>query len=316
MDQLLGWLTGIVALALPGFGTPPPPSWIGYVEADYVYVAAATPGLVTSVAVQEGDMVKAGQLLFAQRQEQQWALLRAAEARVAAAEANAANLATGSRTAETEVIRASLERAEADWDLAQVSLTRAEKLAAEGLTPQARLDQDRAALQSAAAQVNQLKAELRVAELPARGPLQLQARANLQVARAEADKARSDLGERSVAAPAAGRIERLYFAPGEMAVAGVPVVALLPPEALRVKFYVPAAERPLLALGETVSVSCDGCAAGLTATLRRFASQPQFTPPIIYSREERNRLSFLVEAVLEPGTGLMPGQPVTVTRAP
>jgi HlyD family secretion protein len=91
-------------------------------------------------------------------------------------------------------------------------------------------------------------------------------------------------------------------------------VALLPADALKVKFYVGEAERATLALGDTVGVSCDGCAEALTAQLSFFASDPQFTPPIIYSRDERMRLTFLAEATLESGAGLLPGQPVTVER--
>jgi HlyD family secretion protein len=215
-----------------------------------------------------------------------------------------------------QVIRASLGKAEADLQLAEATLARSEKLAERGLAPAAKVEQDRAALASAKAQVAQLQAQLAVAELPARDPLQLAAEASLLAAQADADKARSDLADRTVTAPVAGRVERVYFGPGEMAMAGVPVLALLPADALKVKFYVAESDRPSFELGEEVGVSCDGCGDGLTARLSFFASDPQFTPPIIYSREERMRLSFLVEAVLDETGGLRPGQPVTIRRLP
>lgn len=312
MEQLLSWLTGLIAIVIPGFGVAPGPVWNGYVEADYVYVAAAAPGIIETIAVREGDTVAAGDLLFALRQDQQRALLRGAQARVAVAAANAQNLSTGSRIEEVEVIRASLGKAEADLAFARTTLGRSEKLAAEGLTPEAKVEQDRAMLASAQAQVAQLKAQLAVAELPARDPLQLAAEASLGAAEADADRARSDLADRTVTAPLSGRVERLYFRSGEMATAGVPVISLLPEGALKLKFYVAEAERPLFELGEKVRVSCDGCAEGLTATLSWFASDPQYTPPVIYSRDERTRLSFLAEATLHEGSLLPPGQPVTV----
>ena len=109
-------------------------------------------------------------------------------------------------------------------------------------------------------------------------------------------------------------IERLYFDAGEMSAAGTPVLSLLPAGALKVKFYLPEPARQGFALGDSVAVSCDGCPAGLTATLSYMASDPQFTPPVIYSRDERQRLSFLAEATLDPGTMLHPGQPVTLAR--
>jgi HlyD family secretion protein len=311
VEQFLNWFMGLAVALLPGLEAQPP-SWNGYVEADYVYIAAPVPGVLDEVAVREGDMVAAGDLLFVVESAGQRATVRVAEARVAAAAANAENLATGSREAEIEVIRASLAKAQADLELAQATLARSEQLTAEGVAPKARLDQDRAAQRSALAQVRQLEAELLVAELPARGPLQLQAEANVLAAEAEAEKARADLDERSVTALAAGRVERVYFVPGEMAAAGTPVVALLPPRALKVRFFVSEADRPRFVLGDSVAVSCDGCPEGLTASLSFFAAEPQFTPPVIYSREERSRLSFLAEAILDEGAVLPPGQPVTV----
>lgn len=314
MNDVIAWITGVIAVVVPGFGTTPAPSWNGYVEADYTYVSANSPGVIETIAVEAGDVVTPGQLLFVLKQDQQVALLRAAEARMAAAEANATNLETGSREEEVEVIRATLDKAAADLVLAETTFARSEKLAAGGLAPEANVDRDRATLRSAEAQVKQLKAQLRVAELPARDPLQLQAEANLLAAHADADKARSDLADRTVLAQTGGRVERLYFAAGEMATAGTPVLAVLPTHALKIKFYVGEAERPQFALGDVVAVSCDGCPDGLTATLSYFSSDPQFTPPVIYSRDERQRLSFLVEATLAADSDLLPGQPVTVRR--
>lgn len=261
-------------------------------------------------------MVKQGEVLFTLSLDQQRALLAAADARVAAAEANLANLTTGGRADEIEVTRASLQKGQADLSLARETAERSGKLLTEGLIPRSRYDQDRATLASAEAAVKQLQAQLKVAELPARDAQQWQAEANLVAARADAEKARADLADRTILAPADGRVDRLYFVAGEMAAAGVPIVALLPADALKVKLYLGEADRSSFALGQEVKVTCDGCAEGLSATLSYFASEPQFTPPVIYSRDERQRLSFLAEATLAPGSELLPGQPVTVARLP
>ncbi len=316
MNEFFAWLTGLVAIVIPGFGTAPAPNWNGYVEADYTYVAAATPGTIAVLGVREGDVVARGQVLFTLSEAQYRAALAASEARVAAAEAALLNLTTGGREDEIDVIRATLAKAQADLSYARETSARTGKLFADGLTPQSKYDQDRATLASAEANVRQLQAQLKVAELPARDAQRAQAEANLAAAKADAQKAAADLADRTVVAPQDGRVERLYFSAGEMAGAGTPVVSLLPAQALKVEFYVPEAERPVLALGQVVGVTCDGCAAGLSARLSYFASDPQFTPPVIYSREERQRLSFLVEAVLEPGAHLLPGQPVSIERQP
>ncbi|HQZ11730.1 MAG TPA: HlyD family efflux transporter periplasmic adaptor subunit [Devosia sp.] len=314
MSTFLAWLTGLVGLVIPGFGGTAVPSWNGYVEASYTYVAAASPGTIASLKVTEGDEVAAGTVLFTLSDGQYRAAAAAAEARVSAAEAALDNLRTGGREDEIDVIRATLSKAQADLSLARETSARTGKLFAEGLAAQSKYDQDRATLASAEANVRQLQAQLRVAELPARDAQVLQAEANLTAAKADADRARADLDDRTVTAPVAGRVERLFFAAGEMAGAGTPVVSLLPADALKVRFYVPEAERPSLALGDTVAVSCDGCPEGLTARLSYFASDPQFTPPVIYSREERQRLTFVVEGVLDKGSELLPGQPVSIER--
>lgn len=314
MNEFFAWVTGLIAVVIPGFGTSEPPQWNGYVEADYVYVGALSPGAITELDVREGQVVAAGDMLFALEDRQQQAALDAAEAQVDVARANADNLATGSRSAEIDVIRANLAKAEADFDLAQSQSERSDQLLAQGLTPQAQADQARATLRSAEAQVAQLQAQLRVAELPARDPQRIAAEASLAVAEANAERARDDLADRISTAPEAGRIERIFFTEGEIVGAGAPVLSLLPEGALKIRFYVPEAERATMAVGDAVSVTCDGCAADVTATISFMASDPQFTPPVIYSRDERHRLTFLVEAKLGADASLAPGQPVGVLK--
>ncbi len=312
MNEFFAWVISIIGVVLPGFGAATVPSWNGYVEADYVYVAAQTPGTIDDLAVHEGQVVKAGDLLFALSATQQQALAAAAAAQVNVAEANVANLETGGRTDEVAVIRASLDKAKADLSLANANFARSEKLFSQGLIPMSKLDQDRTMLASAQAQVSQLEAQLRVTELPARDAQQLAAEANLAAARANAEKANADLADRRIVAPKDGRIDQVYFVKGELAAAGVPVVSLLPQDALKVKFYLSETDRSAVKLGETLAVSCDGCADGITATVTHFASDPQFTPPVIYSQDERNRLVFLVEATLDAANAVHPGQPVTI----
>lgn len=314
MDHVLAWLTGLLAI-IPGVGHEAPASWNGYAEIDYVYASTATAGRIETIAVREGDRVAAGDVLFVLETSQQQAQYDAALARADAAQASLDNLQTGSRSEEIDVIRASLMKAEADLSLAQQNLKRSEELFAQELIPAAQLDQARASAQAAAAAVEQLKAQLKVAELPARDAQQIAAEATLAAATADAASAKAMLDNRTIRAPEAGRVERLFFSAGEVAGAGVPVVSLAGSGALKVKFYVGEADRQGLALGEHVTVSCDGCAEGLTATIDHFASDPQFTPPIIYSRDERNRLVFLTEAVMDEENGVLPGQPVSIGRS-
>jgi HlyD family secretion protein len=311
MNEFLAGMLATVMSILPG-GASDETGYAGYLEADYVYAAPVSAGRIASIAVTEGQAIAAGDLLFTLDGAQQEALLTAAEARVAAARATLENLETGSRAEEVEVIRANLSKAQADLALAQSNLTRSEKLLEAGTVASVRVEQDRAALASAQAQVAQLTAQVNVAELPARDAQQVAAEANLAAAEADAGRAVLDLEDRQNRAPVGGTVDRLFYAMGEIATAGAPVVAILPAGALKAEFFVPEADRAALALGQVVHVTCDNCAP-MTATVTRLASQPQTTPPVIYSREERGRLVYLVEAQLDmPGT-LRPGQPVTVT---
>jgi HlyD family secretion protein len=304
---------GGLFVAILAFFTPnaDPTGFTGYIEANYVYVAPVSAGRITTIAVIEGQTVAEGDLLVRLDQSQQSALLAAAEARVAAARATLENLETGSRSEELDVIRASLSKAEADLALAKTNLTRSQQLEKGGTVSAAKVEVDSNAVASAEAQVNQLKAQLAVAELPARSGQQVAAEANLSAAEADAEGARLDFSERQVYAPAAGIIEKLYFSAGEVAAVGTPIASILPAGALEARFFVPETARSGLTVGQAVTVTCDGCAR-MSATIVHVASEAQTTPPVIYSTEERSRLVYLVQARLGDDAKLQPGQPVTV----
>lgn len=316
LDTILAWITATLTAIIPGYGVDQAPHYNGYVEADYVYVAPSVTGRLRNLTIKEGTEVVAGQFLFDMDATKQRAALRAANARVDQAEANLRNLETGSREAEVEVVRASLSEARAARNLAQTTLERSENLFKREIVTQAKVDADRAALEQANAHVAQLEAQLQVAELPARDEQVIAARAALDAARAEAAQAAALLDDLRVTAPEQGTIDKVYFDAGEVAAAGTPVISILPPDALKVYFYLPEAERPDFSIGESLALSCDGCAEGMTATITRMASEPQYTPPIIYSRDQRTRLVYRAEARLPNGTGLLPGQPVTLDPRP
>jgi HlyD family secretion protein len=136
-----------------------------------------------------------------------------------------------------------------------------------------------------------------------------QARAALRETEIGLDKLR-------IAAPAAGTVEQIYFRAGEVVSAGQPVVALLPPERLKVRFFVPETQLAAARVGRTVSVVCDGCPGDLKARISFVARNAEFTPPVILSREERSRLVFMVEAQpMGAAVRLSAGQPVEVAFA-
>jgi HlyD family secretion protein len=134
----------------------------------------------------------------------------------------------------------------------------------------------------------------------------------LRTAEARLNSARTRLDRRRVVSPVAGSVQEIYFRVGEMVQAGRPIVSLQPPENVRVRFFVPQTVLPQVHIGDRISVSCDGCAKGLMARVNFISAQAEFTPPVIYSQEERARLVFRIEALPEEPQNVRVGQPVSV----
>ncbi len=137
----------------------------------------------------------------------------------------------------------------------------------------------------------------------------------LRDAQARLNSAQTRLARRSVFSPVNGTVQEVYYRHGEMVPAGRPVLALLPPGNIKVRFFVPESALPHIAYGDTVKIACDGCVNGLTARVSFIAKQSEYTPPVIYSREERARLVFLIEALPDKPGALRVGQPVDVMLA-
>ncbi|HEV3409842.1 MAG TPA: HlyD family efflux transporter periplasmic adaptor subunit, partial [Chthoniobacterales bacterium] len=141
------------------------------------------------------------------------------------------------------------------------------------------------------------------------------AEAALRSAQARLNSAQTRLARRKAFSPAAGTIQQIYFRVGEIVPAGRPVIALLPPGNMKVRFFAPETMLPKLALDDTINIQCDGCPDGLTARISFIARKAEYTPPVIYSTEERHKLVFMVEALPQQPERLRVGQPVTVTLA-
>lgn len=291
--------------------------WSGYAEGDYVYVAAPLAGRLDTLAVQAGQRVARGALLFALDDEAERAAREEARLRVESARAQAANTETGRRREEIAVTQAQLAQARTQAALAARELARQQGLVAQGFVSAARLDDAQAALDQSRARVAELEAALSVARLPARRDEQRAALAQAEAASQALRGSDWRAAQKQQHAPLDAQVADTYFRAGEYVPAGQPVLALLPPGAIKARFFVPEAEIATLAAGQTVQLSCDGCGAPIPARIRRIATRAEYTPPVIYSNAQRARLVFMVEAWPEPkdAARLRPGQPLDVTRA-
>ncbi|MEP7303249.1 MAG: HlyD family efflux transporter periplasmic adaptor subunit [Caldimonas sp.] len=311
-------LFAVAALASLAACSPPADSgWSGYAEGEYVYVASPIAGALTQLAVQRGDDVKRGATLFVLDAVAERAAREEAAARAIGAGAQAADLQKGKREQEVAVVQAQLAQAQAQAIQARNELARQEGLVAQGFVSASHLDDVRAAARLAQARVAELGAQLRVARLPARSDEREAAAARTAAARFALEQARWREQQKVQAAPADARVAETYFRPGEWVGAGQPVVSLLPPGAVKARFFVPEGELGAIAVGQAVRVRCDGCAAEVPARISFIATQAEYTPPVIYSNSQRAKLVFMVEARADAAGAarLRPGQPVEVHRA-
>lgn len=267
----------VCTFALAACAGAEPDAMQGYGEADYIYISSQEPGVVSELLVREGDVVEEGAPLFRLDRDRLGYGAQSALAQQSAA-------AHAVRTAQAEA------------DLAERNYARGVELSEQGFYPRARLDSDRAARDAANARL-------------------AQARREANALGAQTQLARVRLNDLDAAAPVAGSIERIYHRRGEVVAAGAPILALLPPENMNVRFFAPQAMLSRLPVGARVLVSCDGCAQPVEAIVRYVAQEPQFTPPVIYSLDEREKLVFLVEARVSAGGVIRPGMPVDVRIA-
>ncbi|MGH8689122.1 MAG: HlyD family secretion protein [Burkholderiales bacterium] len=307
-------LIAISAAALAACSGGGPSGYQGYVEGDYVNVAAPVGGRLQHLLVQRGQTVAAGAPLYELESDLEAAAKQQADAQLGAAEAELADLKLGRRLPEREVTQAQLAQAKAAEDQASQQLARDEAQYKAGGIAQAQLEASRADAAIRAARVRELSSQLQVSRLPAREDRIKAQLAQVEAARAAASQAAWRLDQkRGVAAQAALVADTLYRE-GEWVPAGSPVVRLLPPGNVKLRFYVSEPEAGSLRLGRKVVAHCDGCGADFTATVSYVSDQPEFTPPVIYSNESRAKLVFLVEArpAPEDAARLHPGQPLTV----
>ena len=288
-----------------------------YAEGEFVRVAAPFAGTLQELKVRRGVQVKAGEPLFVLEQANEAAGRREAEERVRNAEAQLADLKKSKRPSEIDAVREQLAQARASLKLSTVNLARQEQLAQSNFVSKSVVDEARAAIDRDRGRVGELEAHLKTAQLAAREDEVRAAEYNAAAARAALAQADWRLAQKSVNAPLAGLVNDTNYVTGEWVPAGSPVVSLLPPENIKLRFFVPETLLGALKAGDAVNVRCDGCAAPLAAKITYISPQAEYTPPVIYSRETRSKLVYLIEArtSAQDAVKLHPGQPVDVTLA-
>jgi len=294
---------------------PSNPYYLGYVEGEYLYLAAPISGYLKSLKVMRGTHVEAKSTVFLIDDEFEEQSLAEMKARENSAQERLHNLSDARRPQEIATVEAQLKSAEAAYLLSESQLKSQEALAIKGYVSELGLDAARATKARDAANLEATRQQLEMYRNTLGRQAEVSgAQADVNAAKALVAQKRWQMENKKVIVPVAGEISDTYFQAGEWVPAGQPVVSLLPDDKRRLRFFVPETLLSSLSNGQKIEASCDGCTSPIEATINFISSQAEYTPPVIYSQGSREKLVFRVEAtpVSQEVMRLRPGLPVEV----
>lgn len=286
----------------------------GYIEGKYTYVASAVSGNLAQLLVKRGDQVKPKQILFVLDPEPETSKLKQTEKRLAEAEQILTNLQKGQRTTILTALKAQKTQAEAALDFAQRTLNRDEPLRRQGVIDQATLDQARSVYKQSLDKVKEIDANLAEAKLGARENLIAAQASAVEALRASVQEAHWAIEQKTVRAQVAAQVFDTLYEPNEFVATSRPVISLLPPDKMKVIFFVPEKIVSKLHVGDHITFGCDSCITNYSANISFISPSAEYTPPVIYSESSRDKLVYRIEANLKPeiAINVHPGQPVDV----
>lgn len=285
----------------------------GYVEGEYVYLSSARAGRLEKLLTRKGSSVESGVLLASLESEYERQAVAKSERSLAQTRALYNDMLTGKRPAEVSMAKAQLAKARADQANASAELARVEALYRQNAVSKKELDNQHAVSRSADATVVEMQKQVDVYNLPEREQRIAAQKAAVEADEAALAQARWELGQKEIRPSQADLVYDTLYRVGEWVPAGSPVIQLLPPGNVKIRFFIPEKRAAALHIGDTVTVSMDG-ASPVSAKVTYIAQNAEYTPPVIYSNETRSKLCFMAEAETDERTaaGLHPGQPVSV----
>lgn len=286
----------------------------GYIEGEYIYIASSLSGHLTELSVSRGDWLKTGDPLFQLDNENENFLANEALQNLKAAESQLDNMKKGKREVEITALKATLEQAKTLQHIAETRFNRNNKLAKTGAVSQDQFDESQSVYERSKLDVIEREAELELGLLGSRTDEISAAEATVKAKQADLDLAQWRLSEKRLSSSVEGYVQDTLYRVGEWVPAGRPVVSLLPPANIKVRFFVPENKLATIQLDQTVHIVCDACDESIPATINYVSSEAEFTPPVIYSRESREKLVYMIEAKIAPEKAklLHPGQPIEI----
>jgi len=308
-------VSAALPLLLAGCARHAPAVWQGYLEGEFVYVASPLSGQLETLTVAKGARVETRAPLFSLEHAAETAAQRQAAEQLASAQARVADLRKGLRPTEIKALEARLDQARATAQLAQLDLKRQEALFHDHAISASEFDRARLTHEANRRAVEEIAAQLGTARLGGRADVVAAAESDVRAAADALARADWSVAQKAQSAPCAALVYDTLYRQGEFVAAGSPVVALLPPANLKVRFFVGEGDYGRLAAGARVSVSLSGRDAPIGARVSYLSPQPEYTPPVLYNRDNRAKLVYMIEAVFDPADArdLHPGQPADVS---
>lgn len=285
----------------------------GYAEGEYVYVSAPVSGRLEKLYAAKGQRAEKGMLLCELESETEKNAVKSAELDKANAAALLEDMKRGKRPEEVAIAEAALKQALAEAENAERLLKRNEELARNGAISKQDLDNFRANAKISRAKAEELYGQVRVYALPERENKILAQEASVKNAHVQLMQAQWDLGQKKLFAPQSAFVFDTLYSEGEWVPAGNPVVWLLPSEkGVKITFFVPQAALADLEYGKTVFFETDG-KKEYSAKITYISPEAEYTPPVIYSNDTKDKLIYMAEAYPEQTSSFLhPGQPVRV----
>jgi HlyD family secretion protein len=307
----------LAILAAAGCSKSGTGGWQGYIEGEFVYVSSPLAGRLDALSVAKGARVAAGTPLFTLERAAESDSLRQATQQLDAAKAQLEDLRKGSRPEEIAALEARLGQARAAAELSRLELVRQDALFSAAATSASDHDHARLTHEADERVVEEESAQLETARLGGRPDAIGASEAAMRAAGDAESRARWSVDQKAQAAPVAALVYDTLYREGEYVAAGSPVVSLLPPGNVKVRFFVPEPDFARIKAGDRVDVGIEGLPSPLAATVSYLSPQAEYTPPVLYNRDNRAKLVYMVEAVFAGGAGsdLHPGQPVDVEPA-
>ncbi len=284
----------------------------GYVEGENIYLASPNAGILQKLFVRRGESVHKGRLLFKLDEQPQQLIVKQREADLRQAKQTLIDLKKPRRTPEIEAIEARIAQAEAKRQLAELRVKRRKALYARHAIDKESVDEAIAAYEEQKQLKEQYEQDLALAKLGSREK-QIEAQAaRVQALNEQLQEAKWQLEQKTIKAPAAGIIYDTFYEEGEYVANQQPVLALLTPENVRIEFFVPVTELSHLHAGQNIQFICYSCNQESSAEINYISPEAEYVPPLVYSRENDDKIVFRVKARILQPESYKPGQPVTV----